>query len=139
MEEQSEIIEITADLVSAFVSGNAVAAADMPALIRAVHAALAGVGGEASAPPMVGKAPAVTVRRSVTPDYLICLEDGLKFKSLKRHLRAKYDLSPEQYRAKWDLAKDYPMVASNYAQARSDLAKRMGLGQGGRKPARKGR
>src|SRR5205085_9390310 len=79
--------------------------------------------------------PAVPVKKSITPDYLVCLEDGRKFKSLKRHLRTKYDMSPDQYRAKWGLAKDYPMVAPNYAQARSNLAKQMGLGQGGRKAA----
>jgi predicted transcriptional regulator len=78
----------------------------------------------------------VPIRRSITPDYLICLEDGRKFKSLKRHLRTKYNMSPEEYRSKWSLPKDYPMVAPNYAKARSDLAKQMGLGQGGRKPAR---
>jgi predicted transcriptional regulator len=139
MDESSEIIEITASLVAAYVSGNAVAAADVPGLIRSVHAALTGVGGEAEALAAVGKEPAVPVRRSITPDYLVCLEDGRKFKSLKRHLRTRYDLSPEQYRAKWNLAKDYPMVAPNYAKARSDLAKKMGLGQGGRKPVRKGR
>jgi predicted transcriptional regulator len=81
----------------------------------------------------------VPVKKSITPDYLVCLEDGRKFKSLKRHLRTKYNMSPEEYRAKWGLAKDYPMVAPNYAKARSDLAKQMGLGQGGRKPAHKGR
>lgn len=139
MDEQFEIIEITAGLVSAYVSGNTVAAADVPGLIRRVHAALASVADEAEVSAAVDKEPAVPVRRSITPDYLICLEDGRKFKSLKRHLRTRYDLSPEQYRAKWSLAKDYPMVAPNYAQARSDLAKQMGLGQGGRKPARKGR
>jgi predicted transcriptional regulator len=139
MDEQSEIIGITAGLVAAYVSGNAVAAADVPSLIRNVHAALAGVGGEADVSATVDREPAVPVRRSITPDYLVCLEDGRKFKSLKRHLRTKYDLSPEQYRAKWNLAKDYPMVAPNYARARSDLAKQMGLGQGGRKPVRKGR
>jgi len=139
MDDQSELIEITASLVAAYVGGNTIAASDVPGLIRSVHGALAGVGGDLAPPSTVGKEPAVTVRRSITPDYLICLEDGRKFKSLKRHLRTKYDLSPEQYRAKWDLAKDYPMVAPNYAKARSDLAKQMGLGQGGRKPVRKGR
>jgi predicted transcriptional regulator len=138
MDEQSELIEITASLVAAYVGGNSIAASDVPALIRCVHGALASVGGEAETS-AVGKEPAVSVRRSITPDYLVCLEDGRKFKSLKRHLRTKYDLSPEQYRAKWDLSKDYPMVAPNYAKARSDLAKQMGLGQGGRKPVRKGR
>jgi len=83
------------------------------------------------------KEPAVPLKRSITPDFLICLEDGRKFKSLKRHLRTKYNMSPEEYRAKWGLAKDYPMVAPNYAKARSELAKQMGLGQGGRKAPRK--
>ncbi|EJL27060.1 putative transcriptional regulator [Caulobacter sp. AP07] len=138
MDEQSELIEITASLVAAYVGGNPIAASDVPGLIRCVHEALAGVGGEAEMS-AVSREPAVSVRRSITPDYLVCLEDGRKFKSLKRHLRTKYDLSPEQYRAKWDLSKDYPMVAPNYAKARSDLAKQMGLGQGGRKPVRKGR
>jgi predicted transcriptional regulator len=138
MDKQSDLIEVTAGLVAAYVGGNTIAAADVPALIRSVHQALSNVGAKAEAAD-VGREPAVSVRRSITPDYLICLEDGRKFKSLKRHLRTKYDLSPEQYRARWDLPKDYPMVAPNYAQARSDLAKQMGLGQGGRKPARRGR
>jgi predicted transcriptional regulator len=100
---------------------------------------LAGVSTGAETVEAAPKEPAVPVRRSITPDYLICLEDGRKFKSLKRHLRTKYNLSPEEYRAKWGLPKDYPMVAPNYAKARSDLAKQMGLGQGGRQTARKKR
>jgi predicted transcriptional regulator len=138
MDKQSDLIEVTAGLVAAYVGGNTIAAADVPALIRSVHLALSNVGGRGETSE-IGREPAVSIRRSITPDYLICLEDGRKFKSLKRHLRTKYDLSPEQYRARWDLPKDYPMVAPNYAQARSDLAKQMGLGQGGRKPARRGR
>jgi predicted transcriptional regulator len=138
MDRESDLIEVTASVVAAYVGGNTIAAADVPALIRSVHQALSNVGTKAETAD-VGREPAVSVRRSITPDYLICLEDGRKFKSLKRHLRTKYDLSPEQYRARWDLPKDYPMVAPNYAQARSDLAKQMGLGQGGRKPARRGR
>lgn len=139
MDDKSEIIEMTTDIVSAYVGNNSVAAADLPALILSVHKALSQTStGEEAAPP-VPQEPAVSVRKSITPDYLICLEDGLKFKSLKRHLRTKYDMSPEEYRAKWGLAKDYPMVAPNYAKARSELAKQMGLGQGGRKPARRGR
>ena len=137
MEEKSEIIEMTTDIVAAYVGNNTVSTADLPALIQSVYRSLAGVlaGGEAvEATP---KEPAVPVKRSITPDSLICLEDGRKFKSLKRHLRTKYNMSPEDYRAKWGLAKDYPMVAPNYARARSDLAKQMGLGQGGRKVARK--
>ena len=135
MDEKSEVIEMTADIVAAYVSANSVAAAELPALIRSVHQALSGV---ADAPAPVEAAPqepAVPVKKSITPEFLICLEDGRKFKSLKRHLRSKYDMSPEEYRAKWGLPKDYPMVAPNYARARSDLAKRMGLGQGGRRVA----
>ena len=139
MDDKSEIIEMTADVVSAYVGNNSVSANDLPALIQSVHRALAGVSAGAEAVEAAPKEPAVPVKRSITPDYLICLEDGRKFKSLKRHLRTKYNLSPEDYRAKWGLAKDYPMVAPNYAKARSDLAKQMGLGQGGRQAARKGR
>ena len=139
MDEQSELIEVTASLVAAYVGGNTLAATEIPGLIRSVHKSLANLGGRGEASTEASKEPAVPVKRSITPDYLVCLEDGRKFKSLKRHLRTKYDLSPEQYRARWDLPKDYPMVAPNYALARSNLAKQMGLGQGGRKPARKGR
>jgi predicted transcriptional regulator len=139
MDDQSDLIEMTAGIVSAYVGGHTVAAADVPALIRQVHLALAAVGGSAEAEAAVVKEPAVPVKRSIAPDHLVCLEDGRKFKSLKRHLRTKYNLSPEDYRAKWNLPKDYPMVAPNYAKARSELAKQMGLGQGGRKPPRKGK
>ena len=111
--------------------------ADLPALIQSVHRALSGISSGGETVEAAPKEPAVPVRRSITPDFLICLEDGRKFKSLKRHLRTKYNLSPEEYRAKWGLAKDYPMVAPNYAKARSDLAKQMGLGQGGRQAPRK--
>lgn len=127
------IVEKTSEIVAAFVSNNETTSAELPALIQAVHRALSGV--TVAAPePEPRKEPAVSVRRSVTPDYLICLEDGRRFKSLKRHLRTKYDMSPEEYRSKWALPKDYPMVAPNYAAARSALAKNMGLGKGGRQP-----
>ncbi len=139
MDEKSEVIEMTADIVSAYVGNNSVSAADLPALIQSVHRALSGVSTGAEVVEAAPKEPAVSVRRSITPDFLICLEDGRKFKSLKRHLRTKYNMSPEDYRAKWGLPKDYPMVAPNYAKARSDLAKQMGLGQGGRQAARKKR
>ena len=122
-------IELTADIVSAYVSNNTVAAGDIPGLINQVHGALLRVSsgqGEASAEPAK---PAVPVKRSITNDYIVCLEDGKKFKSLKRHLRTQYDMTPEQYREKWGLPPDYPMVAPNYAAARSQLAKDMGLGQ----------
>jgi predicted transcriptional regulator len=139
MDDKAEIIEMTADIVSAYVGNNSVSSSDLPNLIQSVHRALSAVttGTSESAP--APKEPAVPIKRSITPDYLVCLEDGRKFKSLKRHLRTKYDMSPDEYRSKWGLSKDYPMVAPNYAKARSDLAKQMGLGQGGRKPARKGR
>ena len=139
MEEKSEVIEMTADIVSAYVGNNSVTAADLPGLIQSVHRALSGITGAAEPVEVAPKEPAVPIRRSITPDFLICLEDGRKFKSLKRHLRTKYNMSPEEYRAKWGLPKDYPMVAPNYAKARSDLAKQMGLGQGGRQAPRKKR
>jgi predicted transcriptional regulator len=133
MDEKSEVIEMTADIVSAYVENNAVPAADLPALILSVHRALSGVSIEARPAQAAPAEPAVSIKRSITPDHLICLEDGRKFKSLKRHLHAKYGLSPEDYRTKWGLPKDYPMVAPNYAKARSALAREMGLGQGGRR------
>jgi predicted transcriptional regulator len=135
MDDQSEIIEMTADIVSAYVGNNSVAAGDLAALIQSVHRALSGVGGAPEPVAAAAREPAVPIKRSIQPDYLVCLEDGRKFKSLKRHLRTKYDLTPEDYRTKWGLPSDYPMVAPSYAKARSELAKQMGLGQGGRKPA----
>jgi predicted transcriptional regulator len=122
-------IGLTADIVSAYVSNNSVPAAEIPALINQVHAALARVSttrGEYSAD---AAKPAVAVKKSITAEHIVCLEDGKKFKSLKRHLRTQYNMTPEQYREKWGLAADYPMVAPNYAAARSQLAKQMGLGQ----------
>ena len=136
MDDKSEVIEMTADIVSAYVGNNTIATADLPSLIQSVHRALTSVSTGVEPVETAPKEPAVPVRRSITPDYLVCLEDGRKFKSLKRHLRTKYNMSPEDYRAKWGLAKDYPMVAPNYAKARSELAKQMGLGQGGRQAAR---
>ena len=137
MDDKSEIIEMTADIVSAYVGNNTVATADLPNLIQSIHRALTGVAAGTDTVEAAPKEPAVPLKRSITPDFLICLEDGRKLKSLKRHLRTKYNMSPEEYRAKWGLAKDYPMVAPNYAKARSELAKQMGLGQGGRKAPRK--
>ncbi len=136
MSENNEaLVDLVAHIVSAFVSHNSVPTADLPALIANTHAALAGLG-QAPAPVQEERAaPAVSIKRSITADYLICLEDGKKFKSLKRHLRTAFDMSPDQYRAKWNLPPDYPMVAPNYAEARSQLAKKMGLGNQRRKPA----
>jgi predicted transcriptional regulator len=129
-------IELTADIVSAYVSNNTVPAGEIPTLISQVHSALAQV--SAGRGEIVGDAtrPAISLKKSITPEYLVCLEDGKKFKSLKRHLRTQYNMSPEQYREKWGLPLDYPMVAPNYAAARSQLAKKMGLGQQRRRRGR---
>jgi predicted transcriptional regulator len=135
-DEQTNAIDLAAEIVSAYVGNNTVSPDQLPNLIKQVHAALNSIGDAASEAPAEPQTPAVPVRKSVQPDHLVCLEDGRKFKSLKRHLRTKYDLSPEQYRAKWGLPRDYPMVAPQYAAARSALAKAMGLGQGGRQPAK---
>lgn len=128
-----DCVSLTVDIVSAFVGNNSLAAGELPNLIASVHTALtqlsqAPVEAE-EAPPT----PAVSVRRSIQPDFLICLEDGKRFKSLKRHLRTRYNLSPDEYRARWNLPSDYPMVAPNYAATRSELARTMGLGQQRRK------
>jgi len=122
-------IELTAEIVSAYVSNNTVPASEIPGLINQVHAALARVSGKSGDAPAEPLKPAVSVKKSITPEFIVCLEDGKKFKSLKRHLRTQYNMTPEQYRDKWDLGADYPMVAPNYAAARSQLAKQMGLGQ----------
>jgi predicted transcriptional regulator len=127
--QQDNLIELTAEIVSAYVGSNTIASSDLSGLIREVHAALHRTATGAVEPLAEPLRPAVTVRKSVTADYIVCLEDGQKFKSLKRHLRSHYDLTPEQYRDKWGLPADYPMVAPNYAKARSTLAKQMGLGQ----------
>ncbi len=129
----SNYIELAADIVSAYVSNNSVPAGELPSLIGDIHAALQRVGGGSVELPAEAPKPAVSLKKSVTPDYIICLEDGKKFKSLKRHLRTQYNMTPEQYREKWGLPVDYPMVAPNYAKARSELAKEMGLGQQRRK------
>jgi predicted transcriptional regulator len=129
--EKSGLIELTADIASAYVSNNTVAAGELPAVIQSIFKALNAVEGPIEVPEQP-KTPAVSIKKSLNDDFLICLEDGRKFKSLKRHLRTKYNMSPEDYRAKWGLPKTYPMVAPAYAAARSQLAKQMGLGQGGR-------
>jgi predicted transcriptional regulator len=127
-------LDLTADIVSAYVSHNSTPASEIPALISQIHAALVRVSnGRAEVAPLEPAKPAVPVKKSITPDHLVCLEDGKRFKSLKRHLRTQYNMTPEQYRDKWSLPTDYPMVAPNYAVARSQLAKKMGLGQQRRK------
>lgn len=124
-------LDLTATIVAAYVGNNAVQATELPALIASVHAAVAQSVSGISEPIAEAEPlrPAVPVKKSITGDYIVCLEDGKKFQSLKRHLSAHYNMTPEEYREKWDLPADYPMVAPNYAAARSDLAKRMGLGQ----------
>jgi predicted transcriptional regulator len=137
-----DALDIAAEIVASFVSNNSVPAGDLPALIQTIHAALTRLkdGAEAPAPEEQTKEPAVPIRKSITPEYLFCLEDGKRFKSLKRHL-ARHGLTPEQYRAKWKLPSDYPMVAPNYSAARSVLAKKIGLGQmrGGAGMSKRGR
>ena len=125
----NDLIELSTEIVSAYVSHNALSLTDLPKLISDVHNALKGLRSEGAPEPIEELKPAVPVRKSVAPDYIICLEDGKKFKSLKRHLRTHYDLSPEEYREKWGLAADYPMVAPNYSATRSRLAKDNGLGR----------
>jgi predicted transcriptional regulator len=130
MDKSDNLAGLAAEIVAAYVSNNQVSQTEVPRLIGEVYRALvAAVAGEAPREALSELKPAVTLRKSVTPDFIVCLEDGKKFKSLKRHLRTHYNLSPEQYRDKWSLPADYPMVAPNYAKARSNLAKRMGLGQ----------
>ena len=124
-----ELVQLTAEIVSAYVSNNNVGAGELGKLIEEVHSALQRAPNAQAEPEPQPKEPAVSIRQSVTPDYIISLEDGRKFKSLKRHLRNTYNMTPEEYRAKWGLPRDYPMVAPNYAQARSELAKSMGLGR----------
>ena len=139
---RSDTLEKAAELVAAFVSNNSVPTGELPALIQTVHAAMARLSGAVESPASIEetKEPAVSIRKSITPDYLICLEDGKRFKSLKRHLAA-HGLTPEQYRAKWRLPSDYPVVAPNYAAQRSALAKAIGLGQmrGGTGARKRGR
>ena len=129
MDDQFDFLVLTTDVVSAYVGNNSVPVADLPSLIQSVHAALSNTASGKTEEPVVELKPAVSIKKSLTPDYIVCLEDGKQFKSLKRHLATKYDMTPEDYRAKWGLPADYPMVAPNYAAARSELAKKMGLGQ----------
>jgi predicted transcriptional regulator len=133
--EVSRIVELATDIVSAYVSHNSVQKSDLPELIRSVAAQLQAMQTPTLAPTVEAapQTPAVAIKRSVGKDYIVCLEDGKKFKSLKRHLRTAYNMTPDQYRTKWSLPADYPMVAPNYAKARSQLAKSMGLGQSRRK------
>lgn len=124
--ENAEILELTTEIVASYVSNNTVSSADLSGIIQAVYRTLTGLGGQAQVAERPN--PAVAVKKSVTPDYIVCLEDGKKLKMLKRHLKTAYDMTPEEYRERWDLPADYPMVAPNYAKHRSSLAKKIGLG-----------
>ena len=128
------LITLTADIVAAHVSNNSVAVNDLPQLIANVHGALATLGSGGAAPEVRAE-PKVPIRSSIKPDYIVCLEDGKRLKMLKRHLMTHYQMTPDQYRQKWGLNSDYPMVAPNYAEQRRTLAKAIGLGTKGRKPA----
>jgi predicted transcriptional regulator len=137
-QRESELIELSSEIVAAYVGHNALSASDLPRLIADVYAALKALGGGAASSSAEPAKPAIAVRRSITPDHLVCLDDGKKFKSLKRHLMTHHGLTPQQYREKWGLPADYPMVAPNYSATRSSLAKSSGLGRKA-PPARKGR
>ncbi|MBG6166761.1 putative transcriptional regulator [Labrenzia sp. EL_195] len=130
-------IDLAADIVASYVANNTIATAELPDLIHQVHTALHQTANNANEPEEVPLVPAVPIKKSVLPDHIICLEDGKQFKSLKRHLRTHYNLTPDEYRQKWGLDADYPMVAPNYAAARSELAKSMGLGQQRKKTTKK--
>jgi predicted transcriptional regulator len=132
-EKSIDTLLLTGEVVSAYVSNNSVSRGDLLSLIASVHASLSGQASGSVKAKEIELVPAVPIKKSITPDYIVCLEDGKKFKSLRRHLNTSYGLTPEQYRAKWRLPADYPMVAPNYAAARSKLAKKMGLGQARRK------
>lgn len=135
-----EALQLAAEIVSAYVSNNQIAAEDVPSIIRSVHATLGSLGRGIATGTDLGQRPSVPIKRSVTDAYIICLEDGRKLKMLKRYLRSHYNMTPEQYRAKWQLPPDYPMVAPNYAAQRSEFAKKIGLGKGGRgRPPKRGR
>jgi len=137
-DSEDDILKQVTEIVAAYVSKNPVEAKDLPGIIRNVHATLAGIG-NAPVPgtPTASRPPAVPVKKSVQDDYIVCLEDGKKLKMLKRYLRTRHKLTPDEYRARWGLAADYPMVAPNYARKRSDFAKKIGLGKGeGRKGKR---
>ncbi len=135
--KSDDLLKFASEIVAAYVSNNPIAVSDIPGMIKSVHATLGGLaGGTANDSPTTLK-PAVAVKKSINPEYIVCLEDGKKLKMLKRYLRSRYDLTPEEYRAKWGLPADYPMVAPNYAAQRSEFAKKIGLGRSA--PAAKGR
>jgi len=124
-----QLLRMAAEIVTAYVGGNNLPSMQIPDVIKTVHAALSGLVSDSSKPPATQQKPAVPVKRSVTPEYIVCLEDGKKLKMLKRYLRSHYNMTPEEYRSKWGLAADYPMVAPKYSEKRSEFAKKIGLGK----------
>jgi len=137
IEKSDDVLKLASEIVAAYVSNNPVPVGELPSIIKSVHAMLSGLSGGSMGDVATSQKPAVPVKKSITPEFLICLEDGKKLKMLKRYLRSRYSLTPDQYRTKWGLAADYPMVASNYAAQRSEFAKKIGLGRSA--PATKGR
>lgn len=137
LNKADEILSLASQIVAAYVSNNPVPVSELPAMIKSVHATLGSLSGSATPEALTTQKPAVPIRRSITPEYIVCLEDGKKLKMLKRYLRSNYNLTPEEYRAKWGLSPDYPMVAPNYSSQRSDFAKKIGLGRSS--PATKSR
>jgi predicted transcriptional regulator len=127
--KSDDILRLVTEIVAAYVSNNPLPVAEVPAIIKSVHTTLGSLGGASQGEVQTAQKPAVPIKRSVTPDYIICLEDGKKLKMLKRYLRSNYNMTPEEYRAKWGLPADYPMVAPNYAAQRSEFAKKIGLGR----------
>jgi len=132
-----ELIKFATDIVAAYVSNNPTPISEIPGMIKSIHATLGSLAGSTGAEMPTTQKPAVTIKKSITPEYIVCLEDGKKLKMLKRYLRSRYSLTPEEYRAKWGLPADYPMVAPNYAAQRSEFAKKIGLGRSA--PATKAR
>lgn len=127
--KSDEVLKLTGQIVAAYVSKNPIPASELPSMIKSVHGTLGNLSGVGGGEGAAGQKPVVPVKRSVTPDYIVCLEDGKRLKMLKRYLRSNYNMTPEEYRAKWSLPVDYPMVAPNYARQRSDFAKKIGLGR----------
>jgi predicted transcriptional regulator len=138
-ESEEDILKLVTEIVAAYVSKNPVAASDLPGIIKNVHATLGGFSARAPEGGTAPRPPAVPVKKSITPDHIVCLEDGKKLKMLKRYLRSRYKMSPDEYRARWNLPPDYPMVAPNYAARRSEFAKKIGLGKGKGNSAPKGK
>ena len=130
-----DILKLATEIVAAYVSNNPIPVSEVPAMIKSVHGTLGSLVGVSQSEVQTAQRPAIPIKRSITPDYIVCLEDGKKLKMLKRYPRSNFNMTPEEYRAKWGLPADYPMVAPNYAAARSQLAKQMGLGQ--QRPRRK--